>query len=178
MMNLRLERAARHCREEARLLEERGRRQEAEIAALEEAAVRQEADLEARQVVWEAREADLERTCATLRNQQQQIENLALNFEELSGNMPDPSMPVSGQLDQALTIIRSHVRLLAEAKIQSDLARTKTGELEAKARQLEAQVTARDRAIADLRLRMPASADRDEIVGRATDQRSVMTINL
>jgi len=150
-MNLRLERAARHCREEVRLLEERGRRQEAEIAILEEAALKHESDMEAKQLIWEAREADLERTCTALRHQQQQIENLALNFEELSGNMPDPSMPVSGQLDQALTIIRSHVRLLAEAKIQSDLSKTKNGEMEKKIRVLEAEVTSRDKAIADLR---------------------------
>lgn len=92
------------------------------------------------------------------------IESLAINFEEISGNMPDHTLPISGQLDQAMNIIRSHIKLLAEAKIQSDLSKRKLEELEAKARKLESDVNIRDKVINDLRLRMPATADRDAMI--------------
>lgn len=92
------------------------------------------------------------------------IESLAINFEEISGNMPDHTLPISGQLDQAMNIIRSHIKLLAEAKIQSDLSKRKMEELEAKARTLESDVNIRDKVINDLRLRMPATADRDAMI--------------
>jgi hypothetical protein len=96
-------------------------------------------------LIWEHREADLERQCETLKKQQQMIENLAINFEEISGNMPDHTLPISGQLDQALNIIRSHIKLLAEAKIQSDLSRRRLEELESRARRLESDVNVRDK---------------------------------
>ena len=122
-----------------------------------------ENDYEQRQLVWEHREADLERTVENLKKQHDMIENLALNFEEISGNMPDHSLPIAGQLDQAMNIIRSHVKLLAEAKIQSDLSKKKVEELEARVRKAENDVNVRDKVITELRLRLPASADRDNV---------------
>jgi centrosomal protein CEP290 len=78
--------------------------------------------------------------------------------------MPDPSLPIPSQLEQAVSIIREHIKLLAEAKIQADLARKRVSELEDKLRKCENDVTIRDKIIADLRLRMPATADRDLII--------------
>lgn len=78
--------------------------------------------------------------------------------------MPDHTLPISNQLDQAMNIIRSHIKLLAEAKIQSDLTKKKIDDLEKKARTLETDVNTRDKVITELRLRMPASAERDNLI--------------
>ena len=78
--------------------------------------------------------------------------------------MPDQSLPVANQLDQALNIIRSHIKLLAEAKIQSDISKKRIEELESKIRQYDGEINLRDKAIAELRLRLPAAMDRDVLV--------------
>ena len=89
--------------------------------------------------------------------------------------MPDQSLPVANQLDQALNIIRSHIKLLAEAKIQSDISKKRIEELESKIRQYDSEINLRDKAIAELRLRLPATMDRDVLVkstlnGTSSDQ--------
>ena len=78
--------------------------------------------------------------------------------------MPDPSLPIPNQLEQAISIIRDHIKLLAEAKVQADLAKKRVTELEEKLRKTDNDVTLRDKIIADLRLRLPATADRDLII--------------
>ncbi len=78
--------------------------------------------------------------------------------------MPDQTLPVANQLDQALNIIRSHIKLLAEAKIQSDVSKKRIEELETKMRQYDSEINLRDKAIAELRLRLPATMDRDVLV--------------
>ena len=78
--------------------------------------------------------------------------------------MPDPSLPIPNQLEQAISIIREHIKLLAEARVQSDLAKKRVTDLEDKLRKTENDVNIRDKIIADLRLRMPATADRDLMI--------------
>ena len=38
--------------------------------------------------------------------------------------MPDHTQPIANQLEQAIGIIRSHIKLLAESKIQADLSKS------------------------------------------------------
>jgi centrosomal protein CEP290 len=78
--------------------------------------------------------------------------------------MPDTSLPVANQLEQAMNIIRSHIKLLAEAKLQADLSKKKLDDLEIKCRKLESEVNLRDKVIADLRLRLPATMERDILI--------------
>lgn len=78
--------------------------------------------------------------------------------------MPDPSLPVPNQLDQAMNIIRSHIKLLAEAKVQTELSKKRMDELEGKTRKLESELNIRDKVITELRLRLPASDERDLII--------------
>lgn len=49
------------------------------------------------------------------------FESFSLQFEEAMGSYPDPSLPVSHQLEQALKIIHENIHLLMEAKIQHQL---------------------------------------------------------
>lgn len=78
--------------------------------------------------------------------------------------MPDQTLPIANQLDQAMNIIRSHIKLLAEAKVQADLSKKRIDDLEKQSRKLETEVNIRDKVIAELRLRLPATADRDLII--------------
>lgn len=87
-----------------------------------------------------------------------------LKFEEISGNMPDHTQPIANQLEQAIGIIRSHIKLLAESKIQSDLSKNKIQELEINIRKHQHEVNIRDKAIAELRLRLPATMERDVLI--------------
>ena len=88
-------------------------------------------------MIWEHREFDLERKIEELEKQQNDIadaakrvnhrkkkklfQHFSFQFEEAIGNYPDPSLPVSHQLEQALKIIRDNIHLLMEAKIQQQL---------------------------------------------------------
>lgn len=78
--------------------------------------------------------------------------------------MPDKNQSIPNQLDQAMNIIRDHVKLLAEAKVQSELSKKRIQGLEENLRKAEHDVCLRDKAIAELRLRLPASIDRDNII--------------
>ncbi len=73
-------------------------------------------------------------------------------------------MPIANQLDQAIHIIRDHIKLLAEAKIHAELLKKRTTELEDNLRKSENDVCLRDKVIAELRLRLPASNDRDHLI--------------
>jgi hypothetical protein len=87
--------------------------------------------------------------------------------------VPDPSLPISNQLEQAMDIIRNHIKLLAEAKIQSDLSRKRIEEAESKARKLENDLNIRDKAITELRLRLPCTIDRDILIENSMKSKSV-----
>lgn len=78
--------------------------------------------------------------------------------------MPDLTLPIANQLDQAMNIIRSHIKLLAEAKLQADLSKKRVQELETHNRKLEHEVNIRDKAITELRLRLPATMERDLLI--------------
>ncbi|CAF0743692.1 unnamed protein product [Brachionus calyciflorus] len=164
MMNLKLERANQRFKDEIKFLEEMNRKHELTIISLEEQNLKLENEYDQKLIIWEHREADLERTIDHLRKQHQMIENLAISFEEISGNMPDQTLPISNQLEQAMNIIRSHIKLLAEAKVQADLSKKRVQDLENLNRKLENEVNLRDKAITELRLRLPATLDRDLLV--------------
>lgn len=78
--------------------------------------------------------------------------------------MPDHTQPIANQLEQAIGIIRSHIKLLAESKIQADLSKKKIQEMEINVRKYQHEVDIRDKAIAELRLRLPATIERDILI--------------
>jgi centrosomal protein CEP290 len=90
--------------------------------------------------------------------------SILFKFEEISGKMPDKNQSIPNQLDQAMVIIREHIQLLAEAKVQSEFSKKRIQELEENLRKAEHNICIRDKAIAELRLRLPASIDRDNII--------------
>lgn len=87
--------------------------------------------------------------------------------------MPDANLPIANQLDQAMNIIRDHIKLLAEAKIHTEASKKTMKEFEEKIRRLEHDVCVRDKAIAELRLRLPATSDRDHVIAVSLNNQQV-----
>ncbi|KAH3726744.1 centrosomal protein of 290 kDa-like [Dreissena polymorpha] len=143
------------------------RTQEGSVAEFEAENVKLTQEFEERQLRWEHREVELERQIATLENQSAQIAGAAAKFEEAVGSLPDSKLPVANQLEQAISTIKSNVRVILDTQAESKKLKQRNTDLEKHNRELEKAVIERDRVIADLRLRMPATAERDEIILRA-----------
>ncbi|XP_052811330.1 centrosomal protein of 290 kDa-like [Mya arenaria] len=143
------------------------RTQEGNVAEFEAENVRLTQEFEDRQLRWEHREVELERQIATLESQSAQIAGAAAKFEEAVGSLPDSKLPVANQLEQAISTIKSNVRVILDTQADSKRLKQRNEELLKHNREIEKALVARDKVIADLRLRMPATAERDEIILRA-----------
>ena len=88
-------------------------------------------------------------------------------FEEAVGRLPDSKLPVANQLEDAISTIKSNVRVILDTQAQSKHLKQRNEELEKNNRELERALIAKDKVIQELRLRMPATADRDEIILKA-----------
>lgn len=146
------------------------RTSEATIAELEAESVRVTKDCEEKQLRWEHREVELERTLQRMENQAQQIAGAASKFEQALGSLPDSRLPVANQLEQAITTIKSNVKVILDIQGENKVLKKRNEQLEKELHESEKTVIARDKLISELRLRMPATADRDEIILRATSK--------
>uniref|UniRef100_K1PYW1 Centrosomal protein of 290kDa coiled-coil region domain-containing protein n=1 Tax=Magallana gigas TaxID=29159 RepID=K1PYW1_MAGGI len=146
------------------------RTSEATIADLEAESVRVTKDCEEKQLRWEHREVELERTLQRMENQAQQIAGAASKFEQALGSLPDSRLPVANQLEQAITTIKSNVKVILDIQGENKVLKKRNEQLEKELHETEKTVIARDKLISELRLRMPATADRDEIILRATSK--------
>lgn len=63
-------------------------------------------------MLWEQREVELERMIDKLEKQQEQLADAASKFEEATGSIPDPNLPVANQLEMAITKIKEHIRII------------------------------------------------------------------
>ncbi|XP_077790920.1 centrosomal protein of 290 kDa isoform X12 [Podarcis muralis] len=134
------------------------------INNLEEEIVQQSKFHEERQLAWEQREVELERQLDTYDRQQKDIIRTAQKFDEATGSIPDPSLPLAHQLEQALRKIREHVRTILEVQATCKSLEEKLKEKEAALWKAEQSILSRDRIINELRLRLPASSEREKII--------------
>ncbi|XP_014672525.1 PREDICTED: centrosomal protein of 290 kDa-like [Priapulus caudatus] len=141
---------------------------EASITNLEADNVRLAHNHEERQLAWEHREVELERVVERLERQQELIVGATSQFEEAVGSLPNPDQPVASQLEQAVTTIKRNVHVILETQKQAKIMKEEKEDLERRLQEAERGILSRDRVIAELRLRMPASADRDRLVVEAT----------
>ncbi|KAG7455777.1 hypothetical protein MATL_G00244550 [Megalops atlanticus] len=151
-------------REEQRHLQGVVTQQEQQIRSLEEDLVRQNNLYEERQLSWDQREVELERQLDLFEKQQNEIMGTARKFEEATGSLPDPSMPLAHQLDFALRKIKDHVRTILETQAACKTLDEKLKEKEAALWKAERSVLSRDRVINELRLRLPAAAEREQLM--------------
>ncbi|XP_071113169.1 centrosomal protein of 290 kDa-like [Haliotis cracherodii] len=140
------------------------------IADFEADNVRVIKDYEERQLRWEQREVELERTVISLERQVEEIVGAASRFEQAVGSLPDSNLPISSQLEQAISTIKGNVKTILDTKAESKTLRQRNGDLEKQLRDTERAIIERDKLVAELRLRMPATADRDEIILKATSK--------
>ncbi|KAJ8395713.1 hypothetical protein AAFF_G00029500 [Aldrovandia affinis] len=151
-------------KEEIRYLRNAAAEQERTISGMEEDIVQQNKLHEERQLSWDQREVELERQLDLFEKQQNEILGTARKFEEATGSLPDPSMPVAHQLDFALRKIKDQVRTILETQATCKTLDEKLKEKEAALWKAEQNILSRDRVINELRLRLPAVAEREKLM--------------
>ncbi|XP_008525353.1 centrosomal protein of 290 kDa isoform X10 [Equus przewalskii] len=134
------------------------------ISSLEEEIVQQNKFHEERQMAWDQREVELERQLDIFDRQQNEILNAAQKFEEATGSMPDPSLPLPNQLEIALRKIKENVRIILETRATCKSLEEKLKEKESALWSAEQNILSRDKVITELRLRLPATAEREKLI--------------
>uniref|UniRef100_A0A452RRN5 Centrosomal protein 290 n=1 Tax=Ursus americanus TaxID=9643 RepID=A0A452RRN5_URSAM len=134
------------------------------ISSLEEEIVQQNKFHEERQMAWDQREVELERQLDIFDHQQNEILKAAQKFEEATGSLPDPSLPVPNQLEIALRKIKENVRIILETRATCKSLEEKLKEKESALRLAEQNILSRDQVINELRLRLPATAEREKLI--------------
>ncbi|XP_055091741.1 centrosomal protein of 290 kDa isoform X3 [Symphalangus syndactylus] len=134
------------------------------ISSLEEEIVQQNKFHEERQMAWDQREVDLERQLDIFDRQQNEILNAAQKFEEATGSIPDPSLPLPNQLEIALRKIKENIQIILETRATCKSLEEKLKEKESALRLAEQNILSRDKVINELRLRLPATAEREKLI--------------
>ncbi|XP_050839732.1 centrosomal protein of 290 kDa isoform X2 [Serinus canaria] len=131
---------------------------ECTISNLEEEIVQQNKFHEERQMSWDQREVELQRQLDQYDHQQSEILSTALKFEDATGSVPDPSLPIPQQLELALRKIQEHIRTILETRATCRSLEEKLEEKETALWKAEQNVISRDKVINELRLRLPATS--------------------
>ncbi|XP_058427299.1 centrosomal protein of 290 kDa isoform X3 [Marmota monax] len=134
------------------------------ISSLEEEIVQQNKFHEERQMAWDQREVELERQLDIFERQQNEILNAAQKFEEATGSMPDPSLPLPNQLEIALRKLKENIRIILETQATCKSLEEKLKEKESALQLAEQNILSRDKVINELRLRLPATAEREKLL--------------
>ncbi|OPJ85788.1 centrosomal protein of isoform B [Patagioenas fasciata monilis] len=134
------------------------------INNLEEEIVQQNKFHEERQMAWDQREVELQRQLDLYDHQQNEILSAALKLEEATGSVPDPNLPLPQQLELALRKIREHIQTILETRATCKSLEEKLKEKEAALWKAEQNVLSRDKVINELRLRLPATSEREKIM--------------
>lgn len=134
------------------------------INSLEEEIVQMNKFHEERQMAWDQREVELERQLDIFECQQNEILNAAQKFEEVTGSMPDPNLPLPNQLEIALRKIKENARIILETQATCKSLEEKLKEKESALRLAEQNILSRDKVINELRLRLPATAEREKLI--------------
>uniref|UniRef100_A0A4W3HZB7 Centrosomal protein 290 n=1 Tax=Callorhinchus milii TaxID=7868 RepID=A0A4W3HZB7_CALMI len=168
---LKLNRCINKQKEELKYLNNIISEQERTINSLEEEMVQQNKFHEERQLIWDQREVELEHQLDRYEKQQNEVLSTAKKFEEATGSIPDPSVPLPEQLDVALQKIRGHIRTILETQGTCRTLEEKLKEKEAALWKAEQNVLSRDRVINELRLRLPATVEREKLIADLGDQK-------
>lgn len=168
--DMKLKRHGNKLNQQIKYLEGIIRSHEVTISDLEAENVNLTKECDNRQLRWEQREVELERTIATLERNAAEITGAASQFEEALGNLPNSKLPVANQLEQAISTIKSNVKVILDTQAESKALKERTKQLEKKLRDAEHSVLTHEKLVSELRLRMPATAERDNIIMQATSK--------
>ncbi|KAM8821060.1 centrosomal protein of 290 kDa [Eudromia elegans] len=172
LQELKLNRELAKQKEEMKYLNNIISEYECTINNLEEEIVHQNKFHEERQMSWDQREVELQRQLDIYDHQQHDILSTTLKFEEATGSLPDSSLPLPQQLEQALRRNQEHVRTILETRSTCKSLEEKLKEKETALWKAEQNVLSRDKVINELRLQLPATSERDKIIaelGRKED---------
>ncbi|XP_010177449.1 PREDICTED: centrosomal protein of 290 kDa [Mesitornis unicolor] len=137
---------------------------ECTINNLEEEIVQQNKFHEERQMAWDQREVELQRQLDLYDHQQNEILSTAVKLEEATGSVPDPNLPLPQQLELALRKIQEHIQTILETRATCKLLEEKLKEKETALWKAEQNLLSRDKVINELRLRLPATSEREKIM--------------
>ncbi|XP_062245410.1 centrosomal protein of 290 kDa isoform X2 [Platichthys flesus] len=151
-------------KEEIRYLKNLVEQQERNIRTLEEDNVQQNTLQEEHQLMWDQREVELQRQVDQYEKHQDEIVSSVKKFDEGSGSLPDPSLPLAHQLDFALGKIREHVRTILDTQATCKSLDEKLKEKAEALWKAEQNIVSRDKVINELRLRLPAAANRERLL--------------
>ncbi|KAM6213065.1 centrosomal protein of 290 kDa [Sarcoramphus papa] len=143
---------------------------ECTINNLEEEIVQQNKFHEERQMAWDQREVELQRQLDLYDHRQNEILSTALKLEEATGSVPDPSLPLPQQLELALRKIQEHIRTILETRATCKSLEEKLKEKETALWKAEQNILSRDKVINELRLRLPATSEREKIMAELGKQ--------
>ncbi|XP_039221106.1 centrosomal protein of 290 kDa isoform X1 [Crotalus tigris] len=164
LQELKLNRELSRKNEEIKYLKNILSEYEQTINHLEEEIVQQGKFHEERQMAWDKREVELERQLDIYDSQKQDILSTAQKFNEAAGTVPDPSLPLPHQLEQALKTVREQSRTILEMQVTCKSVEEKLKEKEAALWKAEQNILSRDKVINELRLQLPASSEREKLV--------------
>ncbi|XP_062914429.1 centrosomal protein of 290 kDa isoform X2 [Mobula hypostoma] len=164
LQDLRMNRCLNKQKEEIKYLTNIISEQEHTINDLEEETVQQNKFHEERLLAWDHRELELQRQLDMYEHQSNEVLKAALKFEEATGSIPDPNKPLPEQLNVALQKIREHVHTILQTQATCRTLEEKLKEKEAALWKAEQNVLSRDKVINELRLRLPATADREKVI--------------
>ncbi|XP_078273319.1 centrosomal protein of 290 kDa isoform X2 [Rhinoraja longicauda] len=164
LQDLRINRCLNKQKEEIKYLNNIITEQERTINDLEEEMVQQNKFHEERLLAWDHRELELQRQLDTYEHQSSELLNAAQKFEEATGSIPDPNKPLPEQLNVALQRIREHVHTILETQATCRTMEEKLKEKEASLWKAEQNVLSRDQVINELRLRLPATVEREKLI--------------
>ena len=128
LQDLKLNRAVDRLQAQTRYLEGIIKGHDRTISDLEEENVRLAKEQEERQLIWEQREVELERMIDSMERQQGEMAHAAAKFEEATGSIPDPNLPVANQLELAIRNIKQHIRVIVATREDSKQLRKVGGE--------------------------------------------------
>ncbi|KAK5901738.1 hypothetical protein CesoFtcFv8_007068 [Champsocephalus esox] len=153
-------------KEEIRYLKTLVEEQERNICSLEEDVVQQHRLQEEHQLAHDQREVELERQLEQYEKHQSEI--LSRSEKYGTGSLPDQSLPLAHQLESALGKVREHLRTILETQATCKTLDEKLKEKEAALRKAGQNIVSRDRVINELRLRLPAAANRERLLADLT----------
>ncbi|NXR06689.1 CE290 protein, partial [Semnornis frantzii] len=137
---------------------------ECTINNLEEEIVQQNKFHEERQMAWDQREVELQRQLDLHDQQRHEMLSTALKLEEAALSVPDSCLPLSQQLEMALQKNQEHIRTILETRTTCRSLGEKLKEKEAALWKAEQNILSRDKVINELRLRIPATSEREKIL--------------
>ncbi|XP_032076483.1 centrosomal protein of 290 kDa isoform X2 [Thamnophis elegans] len=166
LQELKLNRELSRKNEEIKYLKNILSEYEQTINHLEEEIVQQGQFHEERQMAWDKREVELERQLDIYDSQKQDILSTAQKFNEAAGTVPDPTLSLPHQLEQALKTVREQSRTILEMQATCKSVEEKLKEKEATLWKAEQNILLRDKVINELRLQLPASSEREKLVAQ------------